>query len=162
MPETLDRPPGTQPAHPTHPAPPEQSRWLPRRPRSARAARRLLREFLAGLPDGQPYLWAGELLLSELVTNAVSHARVPPGRKIQVRLAVEFGRLRIEVHDASAALPSPTVPAELDESGRGMHLVALLSEAWGVGPRPGGPGKVVWATVAPEDGREERRDGRTR
>ncbi|MER8182005.1 ATP-binding protein [Kitasatospora sp. NPDC094015] len=152
MPETLDRPPGTHPAHPT------QSLWLPRRPRSARAARKLLREFLAGLPCGQRYAWAGELLLSELVTNAVSHARVPPGRKIHVRLAVEFGRLRIEVHDASPVLPSPAVPGELDESGRGMQLVALLSEAWGVAPRPAGPGKVVWATVAPD--REEDGDAR--
>ncbi|WP_371501128.1 ATP-binding protein [Kitasatospora sp. NBC_00374] len=131
-----------------------QAFWLPRHRRSAAAARRLLRAFLAAVPDGGGFGWEAELLLSELVANAVTHARVPPGRLVRVRFGLEFERLRIEVHDASAVVPQARSAAELDESGRGMRLVEVLAEAWGVGPRADGPGKVVWATLAPKSGRD--------
>lgn len=140
MPEMLDRPPTLAAGYDC---------WLPRHRRSAAMARSLLREFLLVRPGGEPFAWAGELLLSELVTNAITHARVPPGRLIRVRFELGCGELRIEVHDASAESPTVRQDAALEESGRGMHLVESLSTTWGVHPRPGAPGKVVWATVAP-------------
>ncbi|MFJ1702645.1 ATP-binding protein [Kitasatospora sp. NPDC088346] len=127
--------------------------WLARHGRSAAAARRLLRTFLAATPGGGDFDWEADLLLSELVANAVTHARVPPGPLIRIRFGLEFGRLRIEVHDGSAVVPHAREVDRLDESGRGMHLVGALAEAWGVGPRADGPGKVVWATLAPRTDR---------
>ncbi|GAA2149951.1 hypothetical protein GCM10009760_43750 [Kitasatospora kazusensis] len=118
----------------------------------------LLREFLGGLVDGKLYVDVGELLLSELVTNAVEHARVSPrrvlrGQLIAVRFEVAVGRLRIEVHDASCERPeAQPLPDGDDESGRGLLLVESLAVAWGCCPRPGGIGKFVWAHVGPAEG----------
>ncbi|MFC9326057.1 ATP-binding protein [Kitasatospora sp. NPDC057015] len=143
MPETLDRPP-----------PPavtgEFTAWLPRHRRSAGAARRLLRDFLAGLETGKRYLDVGELLVSELVANAVEHARVPSCRLVGVRYELAADRLRIEVHDGGNGRPAAgEVPVE-QESGRGLWLVRELSTAWGCHPREGGTGTCVWALLAPD------------
>ncbi len=131
----------------------EYACWLPRHRKSAGVARLLLREFLAGLDDGELYVDVGELLLSELVTNALVHARVSPGRLIAVRFVVAVGRLRIEVHDASCERPEvrPVAGGEA-ESGRGLLLVESLAMAWGCCPRPGGVGKFMWAHVGPVEG----------
>ncbi|MFH8386897.1 ATP-binding protein [Kitasatospora sp. NPDC018058] len=125
--------------------------WLSRHRKSAGAARILLREFLAGVDGSQPFLESGELVLSELVSNAVQHARVP-GRLIFVRFEMEPGLLRIEVHDASQRIPTMRTTGDEDESGRGLRLVDQLAKEWGVRPREGGVGKSVWALVAPADG----------
>ncbi|MEV6212727.1 ATP-binding protein [Kitasatospora sp. NPDC051914] len=127
----------------------EHACWLPRHRKSAGAARRHLRGFLADLDGGELYADTGELLADELVANAVEHARVPPGRLIWVRFELSGGLLRIEVHDASNGRPSVRMAGEADEAGRGLWLVEQLAVAWGVRSRPGGVGKVVWATVSP-------------
>ncbi|MGW7436663.1 ATP-binding protein [Streptomyces sp. NPDC054849] len=89
-----------------------------------------------------------ELLLSELVTNAVRHARAPQGRDIGVRLARYEGVLRVEVADAGPAVKlTPQVVAEWDERGRGLAIVAALAERWGCCPRRHGIGKALWAEV---------------
>ncbi|MFI6445134.1 ATP-binding protein [Kitasatospora sp. NPDC050543] len=143
MPETLDRPPAVAS---------EEACWLPRHRRSASSARHLLRAFLAGRRGGQRFSEIGELLLSELVTNAIEHARVPAGRLIEVRFELREDHLRIEVHDASGEQPTvrPGAAGD-DESGRGLLLVRELSTAWGCCPRPGGIGKYVWALLAAAD-----------
>ncbi|MFF3596505.1 ATP-binding protein [Kitasatospora indigofera] len=141
MPGTLDRP---SPAVTV-----DFAAWLPRHRRSAGAARRLLRTFLAGLDGAEPLLEVGELLVGELVANAVEHARGPSGRLVEVRYAVSAGRLRIEVHDAGNELPEVREPAPEEESGRGLWLVRELAAAWGCCPREGGAGKCVWAVVGP-------------
>ncbi|MFC5644275.1 ATP-binding protein [Kitasatospora cinereorecta] len=127
-----------------------RSRWLPCQPKSVAVARGLLREVLAGTAIGDERLEVGELVLSELVTNAVLHARVP-GRLIQVQVTPVGDQLRIEVHDASDERPAIRAAADGDVSGRGLHLVASLAEAWGCCPRMGG-GKFVWALVGPGEG----------
>ncbi|MEV7865525.1 ATP-binding protein [Streptomyces sp. NPDC088124] len=87
------------------------------------------------------------LVLSELVTNAVRHARVSPGREIETHFLPASGGLRLEVHDASSEQPRQRVP-ELDEcGGRGLMLVEALAEQWGVSDRDG-VGKVVWALLS--------------
>ncbi|GAA0662485.1 ATP-binding protein [Kitasatospora atroaurantiaca] len=131
----------------------ERGYWLPRHRRSAGVARERLREFLADVGGGGQLLDAAESVLTELVTNAVEHARVSPGRLIAVRLLASDGRLRIEVHDASEERPvlRPEVGGD-EESGRGLRLVELLAVAWGCCPRPGGVGKLVWAVVGPVEG----------
>lgn len=123
----------------------EDSCWLPYSRRAPALARRRLRALLAGTA-AEHLLDPGELLLSELVTNALEHARVP-GRLIQVRLELHPDSLRIEVHDAGADRPLSRPPAENDESGRGLLLVDALAAQWGCCPRAGGFGKIVWCVL---------------
>ncbi|MEV5408498.1 SpoIIE family protein phosphatase [Thermopolyspora sp. NPDC052614] len=79
-----------------------------------------------------------ELIVSELVTNAVNHARGP----IKVRL-LRGRSLVCEVGDASFAVPALRDPEEGTDGGRGLHLVNWLAYRWGSRLTPGG--KVVWA-----------------
>ncbi|MBD0689437.1 ATP-binding protein [Streptomyces sp. CBMA123] len=123
----------------------EQTRWLPRHPKSPRNARQELREFLLPHPAAEPLLPTGELLLSELVTNAVQHARAPRDRLIFVRLQLPSPTtLRIEVHDADSEKPSLRTASTTSETGRGLLLVRELASEWGCCPRRGGIGKFVW------------------
>lgn len=97
--------------------------------------------------DCQPLLDDVQLLVSELVTNAVVHAA--SDAQVAVRLLPDA--LRIEVVDrGSSALPAPSAPERPDaESGRGLFLVEQLATAWGVEPFEGG--KAVWFEVARPD-----------
>ncbi|GAA2117425.1 ATP-binding protein [Streptomyces synnematoformans] len=88
--------------------------------------------------------FAAVVVLSELVTNAVVHARVPPGRGVLTRFVPLEDGVRIEVHDASDEWPVPRVPDE--SGGYGLTLVDELSARWGVAER-GGVGKCVWAVI---------------
>ncbi|WP_245796048.1 ATP-binding protein [Actinacidiphila alni] len=94
-----------------------------------------------------------QLVLSELLTNAVRHGRVP-GRDIGTRfLRLAEGGLRIEVHDPREAGPAPRTAGAWDEDGRGLALVeALTAGRWGTATREG-PGKLVWADLLPEGAR---------
>ncbi|MGW5276246.1 SpoIIE family protein phosphatase [Streptomyces sp. NPDC004044] len=79
-----------------------------------------------------------ELIVSELVTNAIHHGRGP----IRLRL-IQHQVLTCEVSDTSTSHPRPRHPHTLDERGRGLFLVARLSRRWG--SRSGANGKIVWA-----------------
>ncbi|MFE2721737.1 ATP-binding protein [Kitasatospora sp. NPDC059327] len=142
---------------PTATGPHQQSTWLPKHRRSAGTARLLLREFLHQQPNlAERFSDVGELLLSELVANAVQHPRVPADRLLLVHFVLSLAELRIEVHDAGDDLPThPAAAAALPdheaETGRGLFLVQHLSRSWGCFPRPGGIGKAVWCAIAPDD-----------
>ena len=127
--------------------------WLPCTRRSPGRARRALRGFLAGAGD-ERFAPAGELVVSELVTNAVAHARLP-GRLVWVRFELGADELRIEVHDPGNGRPVVQQAAEGDEGGRGLWLVECLAVRWGCCPRTGGIGKIVWAVVVPPIGEEQ-------
>ncbi|MFE6128566.1 ATP-binding protein [Streptomyces sp. NPDC056437] len=96
---------------------------------------------------------AALVVLSELVTNAVRHARVSPGREIETRYVREANGVRIEVHDAADERPAARVPGE--SGGWGLGLVDELSDRWGVDDRAG-VGKSVWAVVTARTGKEAR------
>ncbi|WP_329563276.1 ATP-binding protein [Kitasatospora sp. NBC_01266] len=130
--------------------------WLPNSRRSPGIARRLLRDLLARVPNGPQLADSGELVVSELVTNAWRHG-TRPGQLIWLRLAVGPDGLLIEVHDASDARPELHPVGTDDESGRGLHLVEQLTREWGWGPRAG-IGKRVWALCppAPDDNSQAR------
>lgn len=81
------------------------------------------------------------LIASELVTNAVKHARTSV---IGVRLKVTGRILRIEVWDADPAEPEAVTPGNDDEDGRGLKIVDAFATRWGSYPAANG-GKVVWA-----------------
>ncbi|WP_425245654.1 SpoIIE family protein phosphatase [Streptomyces sp. NEAU-NA10] len=82
--------------------------------------------------------FAAELILSELVTNAIRHGAGP----IRVRL-LHHRTLICEVSDASNTAPHLRRAASTDEGGRGLFLVAQLSQTWGTRYLP--EGKVIWA-----------------
>ncbi|HET7490221.1 MAG TPA: ATP-binding protein [Acidimicrobiales bacterium] len=82
------------------------------------------------------------LLTSELVTNAVLHARTT------MRLVLRsdgLGFVRIELYDENPRLPMLAPPPEGATSGRGLALVAALATSWGT--RSEAEGKTVWAEL---------------
>ena len=86
---------------------------------------------------------AVELVVSELVANAVLHA----GGTVSVNLVDTGEGVRVEVEDEN---PMPPVPLEIHPArvgGYGMHIVSRLAD-WGW--RPSGAGKVVWARISPD------------
>ncbi|MEU1667651.1 ATP-binding protein [Streptomyces sparsogenes] len=119
-------------------------RWA-RHPRSVGLARADLRKTLSGWGLATVEEVA-VLVLSELVTNAVRHARVSPGREIETRYLLQGESVRIEVHDASDEHPKLKVPSLGETHGRGLVLVEALADRWGVTPRPV-VGKSVWAVL---------------
>jgi serine phosphatase RsbU (regulator of sigma subunit)/anti-sigma regulatory factor (Ser/Thr protein kinase) len=112
---------------------------LPSELTSASRARSLIRRPLRrwGLLELLP---TAELLVSELVTNAVRYAQ----GKIGLRLILE-GALVCEVLDESAALPRLRHPDDSDERGRGLQVVSQLAQRWGA--RRAASGKVVWCEL---------------
>ena len=86
---------------------------------------------------------AATLLVSELVTNAVRHARGTD--VVTVDLHAGQSWLRIEVLDTDRHWPKPRVPDGFDESGFGFILVEALANNWGV--RETDAGKAVWAEL---------------
>ncbi|PNG92942.1 SpoIIE family protein phosphatase [Streptomyces malaysiensis] len=79
-----------------------------------------------------------ELVVSELITNAIRHA-VPP---IQLRLIHDHS-LICEVSDSSSTAPHMRRARTFDEGGRGLLLVARLSQRWG--SRQTAEGKTIWS-----------------
>ncbi|MGV9642518.1 SpoIIE family protein phosphatase [Streptomyces sp. NPDC003333] len=89
-----------------------------------------------------------ELVADELITNALMHTEGAAVVTLRV-LAGHDRRLRVEVEDSSSALPRRREAGESGVSGRGLLLVDLLTDAWGVEARGGG--KAVWCEfVVPE------------
>ncbi|MEU9575040.1 ATP-binding protein [Streptomyces massasporeus] len=120
-------------------------------PRGARLARRLVSHRLDDW--GHPYTTSVNetltLITAELTANAVRHGHVS-GRDFHLHLALADGILRVEVTDTRAEKQPPSSPPvtdSLSESGRGLLLVAALSDDWGVTPRHAAPGKTVWAEL---------------
>ena len=79
-----------------------------------------------------------ELVVSELVTNAIRYAEPP----IRLRL-IRDSRLTCEVADASSTAPRLRHARSTDEGGRGLFLVAQLTDRWGARYTP--DGKIIWA-----------------
>lgn len=81
------------------------------------------------------------LVISELVTNAVSHGRSP----VTVGLRLGADHLLVEVEDEDHQPPVLQQPGWEALGGRGLLLVDALSRAWGSAPCP--TGKIVWAEL---------------
>jgi anti-sigma regulatory factor (Ser/Thr protein kinase) len=109
---------------------------------SVREARTFIRDPLKrwGLED---LIDASELLVSELVTNAIRYANTG---EILLRLILEPDSLVCEVHDSSPALPRVLSVDKDAENGRGLHVVSQLATKWGARRTQGG--KVVWCAQA--------------
>ncbi|WP_030171548.1 SpoIIE family protein phosphatase [Streptomyces sp. NRRL S-813] len=114
------------------------ARWdLPTDPAVVTLSRELAMRQLAewGLDE---LAFTTELIVSEMVTNAVRYGKGP----LTLRL-IHHDALICEVFDRSNTAPRLQNARTLDEGGRGLFLVAQLSKRWGV--RYTEPGKVVWA-----------------
>lgn len=106
-------------------------------------ARRFTRDSLTHLGDDT--LAAVELMVSELTTNSIKHARSP----FTLTISVTPGELRVEVQDHGPGAPVLVSPAPADPSGRGLQIVNTLSSRWGQDLTRSG--KVVWFEL--EDGK---------
>jgi anti-sigma regulatory factor (Ser/Thr protein kinase) len=116
---------------------------LPREKESAPLARKLVMTLLSqwelpGLVDD------AALVLDELVANSADHAR---GASIQVTITRKgHAQVRLAVVDMERKHPRLVVADTEDEGGRGLRLVAGISQRWGVDTLRSG--KRVWADVA--------------
>ncbi|MFD7873133.1 SpoIIE family protein phosphatase [Streptomyces sp. NPDC059766] len=117
---------------------------LPREPRSVGRAREYARGQLLGW-DLEPLVDTTELLVSELVTNALRYGE----GEIRLRLLLDR-TLVCEVWDAGLVQPRRRRARDTDEGGRGLQLVGLLSAAWGSRRTP--RGKTVWFELPLPDG----------
>jgi PAS domain S-box-containing protein len=110
---------------------------LPADPAAVGDARKEVGAKLAGwgLDDA---IFVTELVVSELVTNAIRHAESP----IQLRL-IRDRTLICEVSDGSSTAPHLRRAKAFDEGGRGLLLVSQLTERWGT--RQTQHGKTIWA-----------------
>jgi anti-sigma regulatory factor (Ser/Thr protein kinase) len=112
---------------------------LPPQPSSARLARRLARGAMCGCAE--PMVETAELLITELISNAVRHAGSPP----VMRIDIDAGTVRIAVSDTSADAPGVRHTDPEDEGGRGLFLVESLASSWGWTRTT--DGKSIWFTL---------------
>ncbi|MEU5461096.1 SpoIIE family protein phosphatase [Streptomyces althioticus] len=101
-------------------------------------ARRLVGQQLAAW-DLDDCTFTTEIIVSELVTNAILHGEGP----VRLRLIHDEERLLAEVTDASSASPHLRHARAGDEGGRGLYIVMRLSAHWGV--RHGRQDKTIWS-----------------
>ena len=109
-------------------------------PASAATARQFVEDTL-GAWGCDDFLDAARLLVSELVTNAVLHARTD----FELVLRVLRSGVRVEVRDGSAAAPVVRHYEDEAMTGRGLALVEQMATRWGV--QPNGKGKTVWFEI---------------
>jgi anti-sigma regulatory factor (Ser/Thr protein kinase) len=92
------------------------------------------------------------LLVSELVTNSVRHAGLSPQDPIGVQVNNGSASVRLAVHDGGHGFPFPpreAPVAPLVAGGRGLAIVAALSETWGIDSNSSGC--TVWCQLAVEE-----------
>ncbi|MET8979156.1 ATP-binding protein [Streptomyces sp. NPDC004539] len=115
---------------------------------AATRARTDCRKFLltCGIPVDDTFTDELVLVVDELVTNAVTHGRVPgtTGRQVRLGIARDGDLFRVEVRDTqSDRMPQPCKADADDEGGRGLALIDSLATSWGVVGEV--IGKTVWA-----------------
>ncbi|AWL87452.1 phosphatase [Streptomyces sp. TSRI0445] len=117
-------------------------------PERISVGRQLVRELLHDWSDPEQ-VDSAVLMVSEMATNVLVHT---DGDALMVaEVSGEQGerRLRVEVADASDELPHKRRPGEMASSGRGLVLMEMLADAWGVDPR--GEGKSIWFELYESD-----------
>jgi anti-sigma regulatory factor (Ser/Thr protein kinase) len=110
----------------------------------SREAPSLARDFLRSASCAEHHREVVEdavLLVSELVTNSVLHGGPP----VVVAVDCTEDALQVRVRDGSPHRPTPREAGDDDENGRGLALVAEMSDDWGVDPEA--DGKHVWFVI---------------
>lgn len=109
-------------------------------PGAARAARQFVLD--SGWSDDEETNLRLATVVSEVVTNAILHARTP----FRVTVSRTGESIRVDVHDESDDMPIPRPYGVAEVTGRGLHIVERLSDRWGVSKLP--QGKTVWFELA--------------
>ncbi|MFI1072686.1 SpoIIE family protein phosphatase [Streptomyces puniciscabiei] len=124
----------------THPFPADQvATWhLDHHPQAVAAARTHARHQLILWGVDEETAYTTEMIVSELVTNAVRYGTPP----VQIQL-IKDRTLTCEVHDSNSLAPRLRHAKTIDEGGRGLFIIARLAQNWGV--RYTLDGKTVWA-----------------
>ena len=113
---------------------------LPPDSEAAPIAREATRRQLDAWGAGEETAFTTELIVSELVGNAVRHGEPP------LRLRLILGQmLTCEVSDAASSAPHVQHARTVDETGRGLFILASLADQWGA--RYHAQGKTVWAEL---------------
>ena len=115
-------------------------RTFPAIPQSVHAARRFATDALMGKPVAM--IEAVELMVSELATNCIRHERT----SFHVTILGSTREIRVEVTDSGSGTPMMRSPGPDEPSGRGLQIVDMLSDSWGVQPEQPS-GKTVWFTM---------------
>ncbi len=93
-----------------------------------------------------PLIDPAALGVTELLTNVHRHAE--PDKQCTVEIALMLDRLTVSVRDQDPRLPRVQACDPFATHGRGLALVAAVSQSWGMHARDDGGGKVVWFTLA--------------
>jgi anti-sigma regulatory factor (Ser/Thr protein kinase) len=117
-------------------------RSFPRAPESVPTARHFVMREFASVPN--EVLERATVMVSELATNAIQHAGTP----FEIRLELRDDMICIEVVDSGEGEPIVRHPRPFERSGRGLRIVEVLSDSWGVRAEPNGEGKTVWFEIA--------------
>src|SRR2546422_7306869 len=113
---------------------------LPPRAQAVRMGRQSVRQVLSGAPH--EVLERIELLVSELVTNSVTHAALSPEQNVDLKVLTRPGRVRVEVADPGSHFEPEGPPTHGAESKWGLFLLHEMADRWGM--NRGDPGKTVW------------------
>ncbi len=118
-------------------------RWAPS------AAADIRRELVADLEDrdvDQQTIGEAEIVVSELVANALRHARSLADGMIRVHWKVKAGVVEVEVSDGGGvSTPRPAPQSLWASNGRGLRIVRSLAHEWGVTDER--TGRTVWAAL---------------
>ena len=113
---------------------------------SGRQVRRALVSSLRDLDVDATVVGEAEIVISELVGNAVRHARPLPDGTIKVNWTVRSGVVEVEVTDGGGpTTPRPAPRALLAAGGRGLRIVRGYAHEWGVHEDRGG--RTVWVSL---------------
>jgi anti-sigma regulatory factor (Ser/Thr protein kinase) len=119
---------------------------LPCAPSSVAAARWQLSTDLREAGMMAAAIGDAALVLSELLSNAIRHARPLPGRTVRVAWTLSDGSLRVSVSDGGGTThPHAGHPSPSSLGGRGLAIVDCLSSRWGIWASDGGI--TVWAVL---------------
>jgi serine/threonine-protein kinase RsbW len=115
-------------------------------PSAAPRIRRELVEDLVAREVSPPVIDESEIVVSELVANAIRHARPLADGAIRVHWKVKNNVVEVEVSDGGGpTVPRPAPPTTWGPGGRGLRIVRSLAHEWGVIEEPNG--RTVWASL---------------
>jgi anti-sigma regulatory factor (Ser/Thr protein kinase) len=117
------------------------SEWLRATPHAPTLARRIIDEMCHHWHLGDELRKRAQLVVTELVTNAVEHA----GGSIELIVTVRRHVLRVEVSDDNDTLPLPLDSPPDALRGFGLRLVDAVASHWGINPTT--RGKIIWADL---------------
>lgn len=123
-----------------------QAMRVPWKQSSGRDARRALVASLRELEVDATVVGEAEIVVSELIANAVRHARPLPDGTIRVNWTVRGGVVELEVTDGGGpTTPHPAPRATMAATGRGLRIVRGLAHEWGV--LEDRSGRTVWVSL---------------